>query len=103
MQETIKVQVSPEFLEKIIRDEVRAFLEGRELDLRQGNEKEEYTRKEFLELAGMSWNKALETFWFNEDFKPLRYKRGHHERAPWFVSVEGLSWFKNWEKSNLRG
>ncbi|EAD5297042.1 hypothetical protein ETF18_04585 [Listeria monocytogenes] len=103
MQESIKVQVSPEFLEEIIRDEVRAFLKGRELEAPTGTKKEEYTRKEFLKLANMSWNKALESFWYDEDFKPLRYKKGFHDKAPWFVSDKGLEWFKEWERINFKG
>ncbi|EAC9890471.1 hypothetical protein ACY3DP_000923 [Listeria monocytogenes] len=103
MQESIKVQVSPEFLEEIIRDEVRAFLKGRELEAPTETKKEEYTRKEFLKLANMSWNKALESFWYDEDFKPLRYKKGFHDKAPWFVSDKGLEWFKEWERINFKG
>ncbi|EPF1983976.1 hypothetical protein ACSQYD_002961 [Listeria monocytogenes] len=103
MQESIKVQVSPEFLEEIIRDEVRAFLKGRELEAPTETKKEEYSRKEFLDLANMSWNKAIESFWYDEGFKPLRYKKGFHDKAPWFVSAEGLEWFKDWERFNFKG
>ncbi|CAM2361073.1 hypothetical protein LISE100100_00220 [Listeria seeligeri] len=104
MGNLINIQISPEFLESVIRDEVRAFLEKHELqtttDIRGPTD--EYTRKEFLKLINMSWNTALKLFWYNEDFKPLRYQKDNYARAPWFVCAEGLEWFKKWERENRR-
>ncbi|MBC1353786.1 hypothetical protein HB837_15350 [Listeria innocua] len=102
MANAIDIQISQTYLEEIIRDEVRSFLSKQHLEMQDNirgpTKKMEYTRKEFLELIGMSWNRALELFWFNEEFKEFRYKKGDYDKSPWFIKNEGLEWFRKWEE-----
>ncbi|EHW6680183.1 hypothetical protein K2003_003004 [Listeria monocytogenes] len=106
MVNAIDIQISQTYLEEIIRDEVRSFLSKQQLEIQDNirgpTQKMEYGRKEFLEIINMSWNRALELFWFNEEFKEFRYKKGANERSPWFISHEGLEWFRKWEEQTWK-